>query len=201
MWYGSVLVFLLLHSSITMESQIDRDFQTAVSTQSQMCTSPSFQKTFVQNINQTRRNYSSPHWKISTRHWESIQVHTAKYQPNTEKVHIQAHTKKHQPKTEKVFKSTSSYFAPILALKYCCWWGCSELHIHFYWKYFHKTCFQSAWDDQPRSSDFSFKSNWMFCKIKTAPRFSFLPSQRSGMLAVQLPQTLLHMLFHSPLPD
>ena len=157
----TVLVFLLWSRSITMESQIDRDFQTAVSTQSQMrlllC-------------------------KIQTKH--CIQVHTEKYQPNTAK---------YQPNTEKVFKSTNSNFAPIS--------GCSELHIHFYWKYFHKTCFQSAWDDQPRSSDFSFKSNWMFCKIKTAPRFSFLPSQRSGMLAVQLLQTLLHMLFHSRLPD
>ena len=107
--------------------------------------------------------------KISTKHWESFQVHKLQF---------------------------CSHFSTAGE-----WWGCSELHILFYWKYFHKTCFQSAWDDQPRSSDFSCKSNWMFCKIKTAPRFSFLPSQRSGMLAVQLLQTLLHMLFHSRLPD
>ena len=98
-----------------MESQIDRDFQTAVSTQSQMCTSPSV----VQNTNQTL--YSSPHWKIptkhckiSTKHWESIQVHKLQF---------------------------CSHFSTAGE-----WWGCSELHIHFYWKYFHKTCFQSAWN-------------------------------------------------------
>ena len=45
-----MLVLLLWPSSITMESQIDRDFQTAVSTQSQMC-------------------------RIPVKHWESIQVH------------------------------------------------------------------------------------------------------------------------------
>ena len=83
-----------------MESKIDRDFQTAVSTQSQMCLLLC---------------------KIQTKHCiqvhtEKYQPNTAKYQPNTEKVHIQAHTKKHQPKTEKVFKSTSSNFAPISAL-------------------------------------------------------------------------------------
>ena len=165
----TVLVFLLWRSSITMESQNDWDFQTAVSTQSQMCTSPFV----VQNINQTL--YSSPHWKIptkhckiSTKHWESIQVHKLQF---------------------------CSHFSTAGE-----WWGCSELHIHFYWKYFHKTCFQSAWDDQPRSSDFSCKSNWMFCKIKIAPSTSFVPSQRSGMFAVRLLQTL-HMLFYNRLPD
>ena len=45
-----------------MESQIDRDFQTAVSTQSQMCLLLC---------------------KIQTKH--CIQVHTEKYQPNTAK--------------------------------------------------------------------------------------------------------------------
>ena len=131
-----------------------------------------------------------------------------KYQPNTEKVfkstlintnqimkkYSSLHWK-YQPNTEKVFQPTSSYFAPILALLVsgevalnCTYTFTGSISIKHVFRAHEIT-------DWPRSSDFSCKSNWMFCKIKTAPRFSFLPSQRSGMLAVQLPQTLLHICY------